>query len=182
MLIARRHPVIRLVAALAFIATAAPALQALHAQGVRARLGAWIEPVLLDTLRQDFQVAAPPAKVYDAALRAFAALDIPTGTTDGKAGIIGSDRFERSHVLVGSPMSRSFSCGEGATGEYANSFRVDIVVVVWVAPQGDGTKLGVATAASARDMSGEARSSKRCASTGTLEQKLFERITKLATP
>jgi hypothetical protein len=176
-----KHHASRILAAFGLLAMAA-ATAAAQDKGVRARLGAWTEPILLDTLRQDFDVAAPPAKVYDATLKAFAALDIPAGETDGKAGIIGSERFERTRVFAGSPISRSFSCGEGATGEYANSYRVDILVAVWVEPSGTGTKLRIATAASARDMSGEAHASKRCLTTGILEQKLADRITKLAVP
>ena len=63
------------------------AASAAAAQGVRINLEAYGEPVLMDTLRVDFDVSAPPAKVYEATLKAFAALDIPgrNGPAKGSA-------------------------------------------------------------------------------------------------
>jgi hypothetical protein len=132
----------------------------------------------MDTLRQEHQLRASPAQVYEAALQAFAKLDIPTGRTDGKRGIIGSERFERMRVLVGGPMSRSFTCGDGPTGPNADSYRLEIAVVAWVSDAKPGTKLGLATIASGRDISGVARAAIRCPSTGAIETKLLEAITK----
>ena len=150
------------------------------AQGVNISMKAWREPILMDTLKQVHDVKAPPGKVYEAALKAFADLGIPTGRTDGTRGIIGSERFERVNSLAGSPMSRSFSCGDSPTGPNADSFRLEIAVVAWVAP-GDGgtTKLGLATIASGRDITGVGRAPKECASTGALEIKLRDRINKI---
>src|ERR1700709_459992 len=71
-----------------------------RAQGVRINLKAWREPVLLDTLRQDHSLKAAADKVYQAALQVYSDLGIPTGQTDGKAGIIGSERFERARNLA----------------------------------------------------------------------------------
>jgi hypothetical protein len=146
---------------------------------VNITLKAWREPVLMDTLRQDHVLRAAPAKVYEAALHAFADLGIPIGRTDGKVGIIGSERFERVHSLVNQPMSRSFNCGESPTGPNADSFRLEIAVVAWVKPSGTGTTLGLATIASGRDISGLGRVPKQCVSVGNVELKLLERITVL---
>ena len=79
---------------------------------------------------------AAPEKVYEATLKAFADLEIPTGRTDGKAGIIGSERFERSHALGNLLLAKLYNCGEGPVGPYADSFRLEIAVVAWVAPNG----------------------------------------------
>ncbi len=165
------------VVAIATFATAASA----QTQPVRLTLGAWPEAVMLDTMRQEHELTAKPEAVYAAVLRAFADLGIPTGRTDSKAGIIGSERFERMHVIAGGPMSRSYDCGDGATGAYADAFRLEIVVAAWVSPatRGSGTTLGLATVASGRDMSGALRTSRACASTGALETKLLDRVTKL---
>src|SRR4051812_13573933 len=140
---------------------------------------AWRQPVLMDSMRQDHHLRASPAQVYEATLQAFAKLDIPTGRTDGKAGIIGSERFERMRVLAGSPMSRLFSCGEGPAGENADLYRLEIAVVAWVADEKPGTKLSLATIASGRDISGVSRAAKECPSSGALETKLYEAITKI---
>lgn len=161
--------------AFAALVAAAPAVSA----QVYITMKAWREPVLMDTLRQDHQLRASPAQVYEAALKAFAQLDIPTGRTDGKRGIIGSERFERMRVLVGLPMSRSFNCGEGPTGAHADAYRLEIAVVAWVAEDKSGTKLSLATIASGRDISGVNRAPKACPSSGTVEMKLLEAITKI---
>jgi hypothetical protein len=166
-------PLRRLAAATLFSLLASTA----HAQ-VRITLGAWHEPILLDTLRQDHDLRATPEKVYEATLKAFAELEIPTGRTDGKAGIIGSERFERSRALGNLLLSKLYNCGEGPTGPFADSFRLEIAVIAWVAPSSAGAKLGLATVASARDVSGVAHPSRACYSTGTLETKILERVTK----
>src|SRR5262249_32407833 len=106
---------------------------------VRISLAAFTEPVLLDTIRSPHDLNARPEKVYDAVLRAFADLGIPTGRTDNKLGIVGSERFERVNSLAGAPMSRSFACGEGATGSYADQLRLEIAVVAWVSAEGNHT-------------------------------------------
>ena len=155
-------------------------MYAVGAQGVNISMKAWREPVLMDTLRQEHEVKAAPGQVYQAALKAFADLGVPTGRTDGTRGIIGSERFERINSLAGSPMSRSFTCGEGPTGPYADSFRLEIAVVAWVSPADGGTtKLGLAAIASGRDVTGVGRNPKECVSTGALEIKLLDRITKI---
>jgi hypothetical protein len=176
MRISSSDAVLRVVAAIAAFALLTPDL---GAQGVNITLKAWREPVLMDTLRQDHALKAAPEKVYEAALRAFADLGIPTGRTDGTKGIIGSERFERMTSLAGSPMSRAFECGRSPAGPYADSFRLEIAVVAWVAPLAGGTNLGLATIASGRDISGVGRNPKECASTGALELKLLDRITKI---
>src|SRR5262249_11696796 len=129
-------------------------------------------------LRQDHEVDAVPTKVYQAALKAFADLGIPTGQTDGTHGIIGSERFERMTSLAGAPMSRSYDCGEAPTGPYADALRLEIAVVAWVVPSASGTKLGLATLASGRDLT-VGRVPRVCVSTGALETKLADRITKI---
>jgi hypothetical protein len=153
----------------------------LGAQGVRVSLGAGREPVLMDTLRQEHVINAPPGKVYEAALRAFAALDIPVGNTSSTEGIIGSERFQRMRVLGGTMLSKSFDCGEGPAGPKANTYRLDIVVVAYIAPVpgGEGTRLGLAIFAEGRDPTGPYATPRQCGSTGALETKLVDRIKQL---
>ena len=155
----------------------------LPAQGVRISMHAWPEPVLLDTMRQEHKLSAQPDRVYEAVQKAFGELGIPGGGTDSRAGIIASERFERTHNLAGAPMSRSFDCGIGATGPYADSFRLEIAVVAWVKPGANGgTTLGLATIASGSDITGVFRKPKECASTGALETRLLDRVSKILAP
>ena len=151
------------------------------AQGVRISLGAGREPVLLDTLRQDKELNAAPGKVYEATLQAFGALDIPVGNTASKAGIIGSERFERMRVLGGSVLSKSFDCGEGPAGPKANTYRLEIAVAAYVTPipGSTGTRLGLAVVAEGRDPTGPYTTPRSCASTGALETKIVEKVRQL---
>ena len=149
------------------------------AQNVRVRLQAWTEPVLLDTMQVQHEFRAEPAKIYDAVLHAYPVLDIPVGQTANTQGVIGSERFQRSRNLAGATLSKSYDCGEGLTGPYADSYQLDIVVVAYVVPlAGSGTRLGVSTVASGRDLTGPIRVPKACLSTGRLERLLFDEVTK----
>jgi hypothetical protein len=153
----------------------------LGAQGVRISLGAGREPVLMDTLRHQTDLDASPGKVYEAALRAFAALDIPVGNTSSTEGIIGSERFERMRVLGGTMLSKSFDCGEGPAGPKADTYRLQIAVAAYVAPIPGGarTRLGLAVFAEGRDPTGPYAMPRQCASTGALETKLADKIKQL---
>ena len=154
---------------------------AVRAQGVRVKLPAWPDLILLDTMRSEHPVSAPPEAVYAAVLKIFFELGIPVGNTDNKAGIIGSERFERSRNLAGLPMSRSFSCGESATGPNADSYRLTIVVVAWVTPRaGGGSTLATAMAASGADNAGVSKPPRECASLGRIEEKILDGVTKYA--
>jgi hypothetical protein len=151
------------------------------AQGVRVKMAAWPEPVLLDSMRAETWIDGKPDAVYAAALKTFADLGIPTGNTDNKAGIIGSEKFERVHSLMGAPMSRSFSCGESATGPNADSFRLTIAIAVWIKPgEKAGTAFSTAVVASGADISGTYRNPRECGSLGRVEQKILEGVQKYA--
>jgi len=160
------------------------AASAAGAQGVRISLEAYREPVLMDTMRVNFDVDAAPAKVYEATLKAFAALDIPVGNTAGNAGIIASERFHRMRAFAGDLLSKSFSCGEDPTGPNADSHRIEIAVVAYVTPSPSGptgrTQLGLAVVAEGRAPAGPYRAPRVCASTGALERKLYKKIQEVA--
>lgn len=169
---------IRPAVALAVLVTA---FSTAGAQGVRVKLPAWPELVLMDTLRQEHKLDASPEVVYQAVLKTYTDLGIPTGNTDGKVGIIGSERFERMRALGKAPMSMSFTCGESATGANADAFRLTIAIVSWVKPaEGGGTTLGLAAAASGSDVTGVYRNPRECGSTGRIETKILEGVKKLA--
>lgn len=149
----------------------------LGAQGVHINMLPWREPVLMDTLKIEAKVSATPEKVYLAAQKAFGDLGIPLGNTDNKVGVLGSERFQRSHNLNGTILSKLFDCGEGATGPYADAYRLEIAVAAFVKPDGEGgTTLGVATLATGRDPGGTSRAARACTSTGRLEDMLTQRV------
>lgn len=159
----------RTFAGLAFVTLIANAAQA----QVRIMLPAWKEAVLMDSMKVEQALRAAPEAVYAAVLRAYADLEIPTGNTDNIKGIIGSEVFEKIHRFVGATLSRSFSCGDSANGPNADSYRLSIAVVTWVAPGANGgTTLASATVASGRDVAGVSRVPRHCASTGAIEAKI----------
>ena len=152
-------------------------ISTLNAQGVHINMLPWREPILMDTLKIEAPVSASPEKVYLAAQKAFGDLGIPLGNTDNKAGVLGSERFLRTHNLNGTILSKLYDCGEGATGPYADAFRLEIAVAAFVKPDGQGgTTLGIATIANGRDPGGTSRAARGCASTGRLEDMLTQRI------
>ena len=181
MLITRRAVRSSLLTLAIMLALLSPASLTLHAQGVRVKLPAWPDMIMLDTMRSEHPISAPPEAVYAAVLKMFFELGIPVGNTDNKAGIIGSERFERSRTLAGLPMSRSFSCGESATGPNADFYRLTIVVVAWVTPRaGGGSTLATAMAASGADNVGVSKPPRECASLGRIEEKILNGVEKYA--
>jgi hypothetical protein len=81
--------------------------------------------------------------------------------------------------LAGALLSKSYDCGDGPTGPIADSYNLEIVVVAYVVPgPGTGTRLGVSTIASGRDLTGPIRVPRGCLSTGRLEKLVFDEITK----
>lgn len=152
------------------------------AQGVRIKLPAWNEMVLLDTLRQNHEVRAAPDVVYRAVMDAYRNLGIPAGNTSGEQGIVGSEKFERMRSLAGAPMSMSFNCGDGAVGPNADSYKLTIAIVSWVKPStkypGE-TTFGIATVASGQAMEGVRMNPKECSSTGRVEEKILKEVNKL---
>ncbi len=170
----RRRPML-------ILAAVTTAFSMAEAQGVRVKLPAWQELVLMDSLRQEHKLEATPEVVYQAVLKTYTDLGIPTGNTDGKSGIIGSERFERMRAIAKAPMSMSFSCGESATGPNADAFRLTIAIVTWVKPaDGGGTILGVAAAAAGVDVTGVYKNPRECGSTGRVETRILEGVKKLA--
>ena len=100
-------------------------------------------------------------------------------SADSKAGIIGSEKFEKMRQLAGAVLSRSYSCGESATGPNADSYRLSIAIVAWVQPgKNGGTTLGLANAASGNDVGGVYRNPRECASTGRIEEKIVAGVKK----
>jgi len=150
-----------------------------HGQGVRVKLPAWPDLVLLDSMRQETWIDGKPEAVYAATLKVFGELGIPVGNTDSKVGIIGSEKFDRTHTLSGAPMSRSFSCGDAAYGPVADSYRISIAIAVWVKPGANlGTAFATAVVASGSDITGVQRNPRECGSTGRIEQKILEGVQK----
>lgn len=150
---------------------------------VRVKLPAWSDFVLLDTMKAEHEVGGSPEVVYGALQKVLADFDIPKGNSDPKNGIIGSEIFQRSRILASAPMSRSFSCGESATGPRADSHRMTIALAAWVKPSAatrGGTTVSIAMAASGQDVGGVSKLPIECASTGFLEEKIVSAISKYA--
>jgi hypothetical protein len=132
-------------------------------------------------MRQDHPIEALPADLYQAVLKSYATLGIPTGKTLGEAGIIGSEKFDRTHNFAGAPLSLSYECGDGATGPNADSYRLTIAVVAWVRPDPKNGKsiLSLASLASAESVEGARRAPRACTSTGRIEGKIVDEVRKI---
>lgn len=164
-----------LLATVLVLAAAAP----IRAQSYRTSLPGYGGSILMDSLTQDSVLKASPGVVYAATLAAFKQLGIAVTVADSAGGVIANGGFSAMHALAGSLMSREFECGQGAVGPYADAFDMHIAIAVLLRPvPSGGTKLGIAVAASASDVSGAFRDPKFCHSTGALEAKMLTTIMK----
>jgi hypothetical protein len=96
---------------------------------------------------------------------------------DSILGMVAAARFVKSRNLNGTPLSKYVSCGSGMTGLFADNYRVQMPVAVFVdaSPKG-GSLLRVAVIASAQDPSGTSNNAVTCGSTGVLEGDLRKAI------
>jgi hypothetical protein len=167
------------IAVLLMLAAAAITPLAARAQGYRVGLPAYAGSVLMDTLRQDHDFKAGPDLVYAATLAVFAKLGIPITDTSSGA-VIANTKLSVTHFFAGSITSQMYGCGEVATGPTADAWRLQMAIAAFVLPKdGGGTRLGIATAASASDPTGLSRDPKTCVSTGLLETKIYNGVAKL---
>lgn len=141
--------------------------------------------VFLDTLVSSRDtVAAPAAQVFAAVRAAYAALKIPRDLADSANGQLGTLRMRASNALGGELLSTYFNCGQGITGPNADQWRLQLAVVTFVQPAGEGrSRLGTGVAAEAQDMSGVSTAPAMCGSSGLLEARILKEVrARLAAP
>ncbi|MCC6930045.1 MAG: hypothetical protein IT359_13765 [Gemmatimonadaceae bacterium] len=134
--------------------------------------------VFLDTLVSTRDtVAAPSAQVFAAVRAAYAALKIPRDWSDSSAGQLGTLRMRANNALGGALLSTYLNCGQGITGPNADQWRLQVAMVTFVQPAGEGKSLvGTGLTAEAQDMSGVSTAPSACGSTGLLEARILKDV------
>jgi hypothetical protein len=170
------RPARLLVVGLALVAITVPALAQPRSR-MRVALPAFGAQVVMDTLGEIQEVAAPPMKVFAAASMVLNNLRIPIDVSDSTIGLLGAAKLTRSRNLAGRALSRYLECGSGMTGPRADTHRVQMPLLFMLDPGADGgTRLRIALVGSAMDNAGTSTQPVACASTGILEGELRKAI------
>ncbi|HJU72822.1 MAG TPA: hypothetical protein VJ717_03680 [Gemmatimonadaceae bacterium] len=148
----------------------------LSAQAARARvrLPGFNQIIVLDTLAVRMEIPAPPEEVFPVAAAALEhELKMELTTRDSTLGVVGNLYMIKLRRLGKSALSRYLSCGNGMTGPNADNYRIYMSVAALVDPLPDKrTKFGVAVAAGAQDIQGNAKLPIACGTTGALETEI----------
>lgn len=135
--------------------------------------------VMNDTMGQPYELPQPPKSVFSALLAAYAELKIPAEVNDTAQGEVGNQQFVRRYDLAGRRISAYLDCGEGLSGPYADSYKVDMSLVTFVTPTGTGgaTVRSVLLGA-AVDVGEGARPTQPCRSNGEFERRIYQAVRK----
>ena len=135
--------------------------------------GRWMgRPVLLDTMVVWTTNNASAARTFAAAVRTIQYLELPFERADSARRLIVNRRLV-TRKIAGKSMAHWFRCGQGMTGEYANTWRVTMAYAVFSdSSSAETARLGVALFAAAWNPEGSSSPQMLCASTGNLEAEI----------
>jgi hypothetical protein len=135
--------------------------------------------VVVDTMGTPYEVPFPAAAVYRALLVVYQAFKIPIEVNDSAALQAGSPAFHRQATFAGRQISTWLSCGDGATGPNADSYRVYLHISSTIEPKSpERSVLRTAFLAGAVSHSGSASQAMPCESTGRLEVRIHQEVLK----
>lgn len=140
------------------------------------RMRGFRERVLLDTMAVWQSVPGSPIQAFRNALFVLDSLKIPVAYADSIRGVIQHHGFVARSQLARRPISQSFRCGMGLSGDYADTWRVSVAYAVFVKPDGEHSKIGVAFISGANDVEGVSKPAVQCGTTGTLEQTIARAV------
>lgn len=151
-----------------------------NAQALRPRvkMRAYPVDVTLDTLvfARD-TVSASMGEAFAAVRAVYTALKIPRDWADSTNGQLGTLRHRATHTLGGQRLSVYFNCGQGIAGANADTWRVNMALVTFIQPAGEGkVRLGTGVVAEAQDMSGTSTEPAMCGSMGLLESRIHKDV------
>jgi len=151
-----------------------------HAQGPRPRVKRRAYPVdvTLDTLvfARD-TVSASMGEAFAAVRAVYTALKLPRDWADSTNGQLGTLRHRATYTLGGQRLSVYFNCGQGIAGANADTWRLNMALVTFIQPAGEGkVRLGTGVVAEAQDMSGTSTEPAMCGSMGLLESRIHKEV------
>ena len=121
------------------------------------------------------RIEASLSDVWAAMPAVFAQLDVPTTTVDATAGVIGNSSF-RARRIGGQRMSDFLDCGSSFGRNYADSYAVNVGLLVQLVPTADGfTVVRTVLDAFARDP-GTSGNSVHCITWGSLETRIADLV------
>lgn len=104
-------------------------------------------------------------------------MGLPMEQADSSRRLIVNRRFIARGKLAGKVMSHWFRCGQGLTGDYANTWRLSMAYAVYTdSSTAQTARLGVALFASASNPEGSSSGPLLCASTGNLESEIAKLV------
>lgn len=169
----------RVIALAGFILIAAHSAVAQPVRG-RVNLPGFREPIILDTLAVEFEIDASPVRTFVATVVVLEGMKIPLEVRDSLGGLVGNLRLTIMRRLAGDPLSRFLNCGSTMTGASADSYRISSALLAILDPlPANRTRLRIAFAAGARDMSGPSTEPVSCGSSGLFEHKVADRVKQL---
>ena len=99
-------------------------------------------------------IAAPPAVVWGAAKKVYAALGIPVTVENPAAHQLGNANFYASRQLAGQPMTKFVDCGNGMTGQKAATYRIYMSLLTTIESDGgSGTRVNTTFIPMGQDVS-----------------------------
>lgn len=140
------------------------------------RMRGFRERVLLDTMAVWQPVPGSPIQAFRNALFVLDSLKIPVAYADSIRGVIHHYGFVARSQLAKKPISHSFRCGVGLSGDYADTWRVSIAYAIFVTPDAEHAKIGVAFITGANDVEGVSKPAVQCGTTGRLEQTIAKAV------
>ena len=155
----------------------APALLGAQPRRVTVMIRGYGQPVMLDTLASYSDIAEPPARVFNAAVKVLDELKLTRTDHDAAHGLLANRMLTARVRLAGHPMSWMIHGGSDMLGDYADTWRVSLAWAVYVDSVGPAaSRLGIALLAGANNVEGAYKPAVACGSTGSLETDIAKRV------
>jgi hypothetical protein len=123
------------------------------------------------------EVAAPPQAVWAAVKKVYADLDIPVTIDNAPGHQLGNNNFWKTRQMAGEQMNMLVDCGSGMTGPKAATYRIYMISLTDVNPDGKGgTLLQTTFVPTGQDVAGGSSDRIPCGTTGRFEQIVLDKI------
>lgn len=133
--------------------------------------------VPLDSVAIPFEVRAPRAATFRAAVQVLQELGIAPAMRDSVRGAVGIANLTIRRKFARENISRYLDCGLGIMGANADNWRMHITAFAFAVAAGpDRSTLKVTILGSGRDVAGSSSEEIVCASTGAFERLVSERV------
>jgi hypothetical protein len=141
------------------------------------RLRGYDGTVRLDPRAVWTKVAAAPDETYAAARTVFEQIKMPLTAWDSTHRVMYQKGINTTRTIMGNRMSWALTCGQGFSGDNADSYRINMAYAVFIEPTVDNqSRLGIALVAGAQSLEGAFKPAFPCGSTGLFESHIAMRV------